>query len=109
MTHEHRCCCGYTPTADYSLTDHLGEMLIPADDSDSAGRVHAEAARDGDAGDEGLTAAVQSRCLCGHATDSPAALDEHLLAAFTVPGTLGCDGHRHAPAGEALGCATVHA
>ena len=43
MTH-HRCCCGYTPTADHTLTDHLGEMLIPADDTDSAGQAHADQA-----------------------------------------------------------------
>jgi hypothetical protein len=108
MTH-HRCCCGYTPTADYTLTDHLGEMLIPADDTDAAGQAHAEAARDDDAGDEGLAAVVQLRCLCGHAADSTSALDEHLLAAFTVPGTLGRDGRAHVPAGKAPGCATVRA
>ncbi len=108
MTH-YRCCCGYSPTSDDTLTDHLGEMLIPADDSDTAGQVHAEAAPDDHTGDESLSAAAQLRCLCGHFTDSPAALDAHLLAAFTVPGTVGRDGRAHVPAGEALGCVTVRA
>jgi hypothetical protein len=90
-----RCSCGYLPTSDYTLTDHLGEMFIPADDTDAAGQAHAET--------------LPGTCLCGHLAGSPAALDEHLLAAFTPPGIPGRDGRAHVPAGEAPGCATVRA
>jgi hypothetical protein len=78
------CSCGYAPTSEESLADHLGEMFIPSDDTDASGQLHAEA--------------VPGRCVCGHIVASQAALDAHLLAAFTPPDHLGRDGHEHNPA-----------
>jgi len=89
------CSCGFTPTVDETLADHLGEMFIPDDDTDEAGQRHAETGA--------------RTCLCGHTATSGAGLDAHLLAAFTSPGHLGRDGRAHNLAEEAPGCATVRA
>lgn len=88
-----RCCCGYTPTADYTLDDHIGEMFIPADDIDTTGQPHAETS--------------PGSCLCGYLASNAAALDEHLLASFIPTGHLALDGHKHNPAEQAPGCAAV--
>ncbi|MCW2937000.1 MAG: hypothetical protein JWM19_7962 [Actinomycetia bacterium] len=89
---ERTCTCGFAPTDDYHLTDHLGEVFIPADSRDPDGQLHAETAGDARA------------CLCGYrAPDSAAldaidALDAHILSAFTPPGAIGPDGRQHLPA-----------
>jgi len=77
------CSCGFTPTVDETLADHLGEMFIPDDDTDEVGQRHAEAG--------GRT------CLCGHKATSATGLDTHLVAALTPPGRVGRDGRPHAP------------
>ena len=82
------CSCGFTPTDDESLPDHLGEMLIPGDDTDPAGQHHAET--------------ELRTCLCGHAAPSAADLDAHLLAAFTSPCRLGRDGRAHQPVEDSV-------
>lgn len=77
------CSCGFTPTVDETLADHLGEMFIPDDDTDKASQSHAE---------------TDARtCLCGHVATSSSDLDVHLLAAFTSPGHFGRDGRAHNP------------
>jgi hypothetical protein len=73
---------------DESLADHLGEMLIPDDDTDKAGRHHAET--------------ELRTCLCGHVAPSAADLDAHLLTAFTSPGRLGRDGRTHQPVEDSV-------
>jgi hypothetical protein len=78
------CTCGYEAPSPEELADHVGEMMIPGDDTAQDGIRHAEAA--GSAG---------SRCLCGFTADTGASLDEHLLAVFTAVGALGRDGRRH--------------
>ncbi|HEX3955785.1 MAG TPA: hypothetical protein VHZ03_04045 [Trebonia sp.] len=83
---ERTCTCGFVPTDDYHLTDHLGEVFIPADCRGPDGRLHAEAAGDARA------------CLCGYRASGSAALDAHILSAFTPSGTIGPDGRRHIPA-----------
>jgi hypothetical protein len=83
------CSCGFTPAEDESLTDHLGEMFIPDDDTDEAGRHHAET--------------ELRTCLCGYVAPDAADLDAHLLAAFTSPGRLDRDGHAHHPVEDLVG------
>ena len=80
------CTCGFVPTDDCHLTDHLGEVFIPADSRTPDGRLHAEAASDARA------------CLCGHRAPDGTALDAHILSAFTPPNAIGPDGRQHVPA-----------
>jgi hypothetical protein len=87
------CSCGYAPTVMENLADHLGEMFIPSHDADQSGQLHGET--------------IPGRCLCGDIVASQAALDAHLLAAFTPPDHLGLDGRRHIPVGEAPEIAPV--
>jgi len=90
---ESTCACGFVPTDDYSLADHLGEVFIPADDRASDGQVHAEAAR------TGPRAAGQAlACLCGYRAADNTALDAHLLGVFASSGHGGPDGRPHGPA-----------
>ena len=85
------CSCGFIPAGEETLADHLGEMFLPDDDTDGAGRRHAET--------------TPGTCLCGHAAGSAADLDAHLVAVFTPPGNLSRDGRTHNPAAEAPACA----
>jgi hypothetical protein len=78
------CVCGYEAASGQDLADHIGEMMIPDDDTAPDGARHAEAA--GSAG---------CRCLCGFTAQAGTSLDDHLLAIFTAPGMVGRDGHRH--------------
>ena len=80
------CSCGFEATDDYSLSDHLGEVVIPLNDLAPDGQVHAEAAQD-----NGPSAA----CLCGVTPRTADDLDAHLLAAFTPPDGIGLDRQRH--------------
>lgn len=81
---EYTCVCGYEATSDDELADHLGDMIIPDDDTAPDGVLHAEVA--GPAG---------HRCLCGFTAEDGADLDEHLLAVFTAGGVVGRGGGRH--------------
>lgn len=65
-----RCSCGFTETADETITDHLLEAFVPEDCLGSDGRVHAEVQPD-------LT------CSCGLAAATPGELDAHFLRVFT--------------------------
>jgi len=85
------CACGFVPTDDYHLADHLGEVFIPADDRASDGQSHAEAARDGS-----RPAAKALACLCGYQAADGAALDAHLLEVFASSSHAGLDGQPHA-------------
>jgi len=80
----HTCACGYEAVSGDELADHIGELMIPADDIAPDGVRHAEAA--GPAG---------RRCLCGFPAESGPGLDEHLLAVFTAGGAVGRDGRGH--------------
>jgi hypothetical protein len=82
---DYACACGYQAVSDEDLADHLGDMLIPNDDTAPDGVRHAEVA--GQAG---------HRCLCGLAAGTGPALDEHLLAVFASVGMVGRDGRGHA-------------
>jgi hypothetical protein len=95
---ERTCACGFAPTDDYHLTDHLGEVFIPADDRAPDGQLHAEAAR-GTARTASDTARTASdvTCLCGYRAPDNAALDTHILRTFTPPSRVGLDGQPHAP------------
>jgi hypothetical protein len=84
---ERPCGCGFVPTDDYHLTDHLGEVFIPADDRAPDGQLHGEAAR---------TAGAALACLCGYRAPDGTALDAHVLSAFTPLNAIGADGRRHA-------------
>ena len=81
---DYACPCGYQAASDDELANHVGEMMIPDDDTAGDGVRHAEAA--GQAG---------HRCLCGFAAEGGAELDEHLLAVFTAADGAGRDGRRH--------------
>jgi hypothetical protein len=78
------CACGFEADSDDELADHVGDMMIPDDDTAADGVRHAEAA--GQAG---------HRCLCGFTAGTGLVLDEHLLAVFTDSGALGRDGRGH--------------
>jgi hypothetical protein len=67
------CACGYHPTSEDDLTDHLSHAIVPADDKAPDGQLHAEAADQ-----------PQWTCLCGHYTATTEALDAHLLAIFAA-------------------------
>jgi hypothetical protein len=96
---ERTCACGFVPTDDYHLTDHLGEVFIPAEDRAPDGQLHAEAARDtAPAASDTVPAASDSlTCLCGYRAPDGTVLDAHLLAVFTPPSRVGLDGQPHAP------------
>jgi hypothetical protein len=81
---DYTCVCGYEGVTREELSDHLGDMLIPDDDTAADGVLHAEAA--GQAG---------HRCLCGFTAEIGPGLDEHLLAVFTADGAVGRDGRGH--------------
>ena len=87
---ESTCACGFVPTDDYHLTDHLGEVFIPADDRASDGQLHAEVARDGS-----RAAGRALACLCGYRAADGAALDAHLLEVFASSSQAGPDGRPH--------------
>lgn len=100
---ESACTCGFVPTDDYHLTDHLGEVFIPADDRATDGQLHAEAGRDlapaaRDAPTPAAPASVGLACRCGYRVPDGAALDGHILSAFTPPDAIGPDGRQHIPA-----------
>jgi hypothetical protein len=76
-----QCMCGYQATSDDDLADHLGEWLIPRNDTAEDGQVHAEAAR-GEKLPAGTPPAAYA-CLCGFETASMAGFDAHLLAVFS--------------------------
>ena len=78
-----QCSCGFTETADETLSDHFLAVFVPPDCRGSDGRVHEE-------GDRG-------HCLCGLTAPSPGALDDHFLSVFTPASSLGRDGARHQP------------
>jgi len=80
----HECTCGYQAASDDDLTAHLGEWLIPGNDTAEDGRVHAEAARAEQPAPGVLP--QPSACLCGFEAATLADLDAHLLAVFTPPG-----------------------
>jgi hypothetical protein len=92
---ESTCACGFVPTDDYHLADHLGEAFIPANDRGSDGRLHAEAARDAASVAGGTLA-----CLCGYRAADGAALDAHLFLVFAPAGQPGLDGQPHSPTEE---------
>jgi hypothetical protein len=87
---QHSCSCGYKADSVEDLTDHLGEMFIPASDIAPDGQVHAEAARP-DPATGTLT------CRCGFTGDI-AGFDQHLLSVFTPDDQIGLDGRGHVPA-----------
>jgi len=84
------CACGFVPTDDYHLADHLGEVFIPADDRASDGQLHAEAGRD-----RSRAAGKALACLCGYRAADGGALDAHLLEVFALSGDAGLDGQPH--------------
>jgi hypothetical protein len=90
---DHICACGYEAASAEELGDHVGELVIPPDDIAPDGQAHAEAARD----KRGAVGAdpAGSRCVCGFTSASATGLDEHLLAVFTDPATVGRDGQGH--------------
>jgi hypothetical protein len=85
----HGCACGYPAASADELTEHLGEMFIPADDVASDGQRHAERFRPDADG-------TLWECLCGFPTVEMQAFDAHLLAVFTPPNGIGADGKHHA-------------
>ena len=87
-----RCTCGYEAVDADDLGDHFLEVLTPADDRDTKGIVHAEAA-----GPEPTRA-----CLCGFAAAGITELDAHFIAVFTPASRNGPDGVRHAIARAVL-------
>lgn len=90
---DYKCACGYEAVTAAEFGDHVGEIVIPADDIASDGQAHAEAARD----EHGAAGADQTglRCVCGFMSGTATGLDEHLLAVFTAPGSIGRDGCGH--------------
>jgi hypothetical protein len=90
---DYTCACGYDAVTPEELTDHIGDLVIPADDIAPDGIAHAEAARE----QRGATGPdpAGSRCVCGFTAGSTGGLEEHLLAAFTARGATGTDGLRH--------------
>ena len=90
---DYTCACGFEAATAEELADHVGEMVIPLDDTAPDGVVHAEAARH----ERGATGPDPAgwRCVCGFASGTATGLDEHLLAAFTRPGAIGLDGRPH--------------
>jgi len=92
------CACGFVPTDDYHLADHLGEVFIPADDRARDGELHAEAARDGS-----RAAGVALACLCGYRAADGAALDAHLMQVFAPAGDAGLNGQPHWPTARGSG------
>ena len=81
---DYACACGYEVISGDELADHIGDMVIPDDDTALDGVLHAEAAGQ-----------ARHRCLCGLAARTGAELDEHLLAVFMADGAVGRDGRRH--------------
>ena len=90
---DHICACGYEAVSAPELSDHIGEMLIPADDIAPDGQAHAEAARD----ERGAVGPDPTgyRCVCGSTSGTATGLDGHLLAVFTGPGATIQDGRVH--------------
>jgi hypothetical protein len=87
----HSCACGYKAESIEDLTDHLGEMFIPANDIAPDGQAHAEAARD-----TPVTGTLT--CRCGFTAIAIADFDQHLLHVFTPDDEIGLDGTRHTAA-----------
>ncbi len=77
-----RCSCGFTGSADETMTDHVLEVFAPDDSRAADGVVHEE-----------WTAALA--CSCGAAAAMPAELDGHFLAVFVPADSVGRDGSRH--------------
>ena len=102
------CECGHQGASDDDLTAHLGEWLIPRNDTAEDGAVHAEAARDpephpadehGGAGKAGNGASqLTFRYLCGFTSRTSAGLDAHLIAVFTPPGAIHRPARQPSPA-----------
>ena len=95
---EPACTCGFRPTDDYHLTDHLGEVFIPADDLDPDGQLHAEAARAATAAAPHCppAAAWPAVAVIGRPTAPPSTPTS--LSAFSPPDAIGPDGRKHLPA-----------
>jgi hypothetical protein len=81
---DYTCACGHEAVTAEDLADHVGDMMIPDDDTARDGVRHAEAAD-----------LAGHRCLCGFPAEAAPALDDHLLAVFTASGAVGRDGRRH--------------
>jgi hypothetical protein len=77
-----QCACGFTETADETITDHLLTAFSPSDNRGLDGQVHLEGAR--------------GQCLCGLVPGTPGGLDEHFLAVFTTGDSRTPDGTSHA-------------
>ena len=90
---DHSCGCGYQASSPEDLAAHLGEMLIPDDDTAPDGQVHAEAARD-----QPRTGGILA-CLCG-LTGTASELDAHILSVLAPAGMPGRDGQAHRPASQ---------
>jgi hypothetical protein len=88
------CACGYKAESVDDLTDHLGEVFIPADDIGPGGQAHAEVARH-------PPATGTLTCRCGFTVSDIAGFDQHLLDVFTPADRIGLDGKRHARIGVA--------
>ena len=86
---DHTCACGYDAVTAEALRDHVGEVVIPPDDTAPDGRVHAEVARD----ERGATGPDPAgyRCVCGFRSGTGTGLDEHLLAVFAGPSATSQD------------------
>jgi hypothetical protein len=95
-TNMNTCTCGYAPAEPDHLFYHLEEAFGAADDRDSGGVLHAEAARDNS------DVRPPYRCLCGHAAADTAGLDRHLLRVFTPADRIGLDGRAHASVPDRL-------
>jgi hypothetical protein len=80
---EARCTCGFTETADETITDHLLEVFTPVSGRGNDGLLHEEAF-------PALT------CLCGLTAAAGQELDAHFLAVFTPADATGRDGRVHA-------------
>jgi hypothetical protein len=90
---DYTCACGFGSVSAEELGDHVGEMVIPPDDTAPDGQLHAEAARD-------AASPAGCRCVCGFRSDSMTGVDEHLLGVFAGSGAIGRDGRRHALPGQ---------
>jgi hypothetical protein len=98
------CSCGFAAGDATDLDDHLAEAFSADGDTGTDGRLHFELAGDfvrfGGRFTVGIPVA-RYVCACGFAADGTREFDGHLLAVFTAPGSVGADGVRHAPEGQA--------
>jgi hypothetical protein len=95
-----QCACGYAPSDDEDLSDHLLEMFTPKNAIGADGRRHDEISPD-------IVRSVRAFpqgqrvpplvCFCGFGTDETSEFDDHVLAMFLTPNRVGVDGGKHAP------------